>query len=51
MKATKVRCLFCNEKMSKKLGKLHICPIKQAAERRLRVRLAVYDAVEHSIEK
>jgi len=50
MKATKVRCLFCDEKMSKKSAKLHTCPDKQAAERRLGARLATYDAVQFAIE-
>jgi hypothetical protein len=51
MKATKVRCLFCDEKMSKKLGKLHTCPDKQAAERRMGIELATYDGVQLAIEK
>ena len=51
MKAMKVRCLFCDEKMSKKLGKLHTCPVKQEAEQRLGARLTVYDAVQLAIEK
>ncbi len=51
MKAMKVACLFCEEKMSKKLAKQHTCPHKQGAERRLGARLAVYDALELAIEK
>jgi hypothetical protein len=37
--------------MLKKAAKTHDCAEKQSVERRLGTRLAVYDAVEHSVEK
>jgi len=51
MSAKKVVCLFCDVKVTKKAARKHSCPEKQATERRLGAPLAVYDAVEHSIEK
>jgi formate-dependent phosphoribosylglycinamide formyltransferase (GAR transformylase) len=51
MKAKRVKCLFCEKSLSKAAAKLHTCPDKRAAERRMGVELATYDAVQFAVEK
>jgi hypothetical protein len=44
-------CLFCSKNFrAKAAAKRHSCESKEAAERRLGVPLAVYDAVQRAIE-